>query len=120
MENQIKQKKAGRPIKHNGLTIILTIRMTKEDFDSCKQKAEQANISIASYIRNIARDGVIINTFSKESTNHRTALIGIANNLNQLVKLAHTYSLTNLEKEAGETHANVKEIIDYYKIKPKY
>jgi hypothetical protein len=45
--------------------------MTQEDFESCKQKAEKANISVLNYIRNIAREGVIINTFSSESKNQQ-------------------------------------------------
>jgi hypothetical protein len=48
MENQINQKKE-EDLKPNGLTIVLRIRMTQEDFDICKEKAQQANLPLSKF-----------------------------------------------------------------------
>jgi hypothetical protein len=93
--------------------------MTQEDFDMCKEKAQQANLPLSKFARIMILDKNHINTFSHESAKLRSTLIGMANNLNQLTKLAHTYSLTNLEKETLEVYAKIITLIDQYYINTK-
>jgi hypothetical protein len=44
-------KKGGRPIRPDGLAIVIRIRMTQEDFDMCKEKAQQANLPLSKFAR---------------------------------------------------------------------
>lgn len=119
MENKTNQKKRGRPKNPNGQTLRIRIRMTKEDFDRCKENARRANLPLSKFARIMILDGKHINTFSHESDKLRSTFIGMANNLNQLTKLAHTYSLTNLEKETQEVYVKIITLIDQYYINNK-
>ncbi len=117
MENKINQKKGGRPQRPNGLTVVVRIRMTQKDFEICKEKAQQANLPLSKFARIMLREGRVFNTFSKEIQGYLKILIGMSNNLNQLTRLSHTYSLTNLEQQVQEIAYHIKAIIDQYNIK---
>lgn len=71
---------------------------------------------MAEYIRRMVLNGGITNLFSEEEQQHKIQLIGMANNLNQLAKEAHTYGLVSVEQSASKALKDIRSILDRYKV----
>lgn len=111
------KRKGGRPIKSKPLNQRLRIRMSESDINRCTENANRANLSLSEYVRGILVDGRVTNLFSEQEQKDKIQLIGMANNLNQLTQLAHTYSLPNLAKEAREVLNAIRNLLDRYHTK---
>ena len=116
MEKNNNSKKGGRPLKLLKLKTKLRVCMADQDVRICTEKAKQANISLAEYIRRMVLNGAITNLFSEEEQQHKIQLIGMANNLNQLAKEAHTYGLVSVEQSASKALKDIRSILDRYKV----
>jgi hypothetical protein len=116
MEEISKSKAGGRPVKIDKLSKRVRVRMSEKDMIQCRKKAQQANLSLPEYIRVIVVKGKVSNIFSDEEQQHKIQLIGMANNLNQLTKEAHTYGLVSVEHDLKESLRDVREILDRYKL----
>ena len=67
--------------------VRITFRVTQEDFERIKGKADQAHMSVSAYVRAAAlRHKVVVVDGLKEHTHE---LKGIGRSLNQLTILAH-------------------------------
>ena len=67
--------------------IRITFRVTPEEYETIKAKADQAHMSVSAYVRAAAlRHKVVVVDGLKEHTHE---LKGIGRNLNQLTILAH-------------------------------
>ncbi len=67
--------------------IRITFRVTPEEYETIKAKADQAHMSVSAYVRAAAlRHKVVVVDGLKE---HTRELKGIGRNLNQLTILAH-------------------------------
>lgn len=89
----------GRPNKATKRTMIKGIRFTAEEYLSIKAKASQAGKTITTYIRQASLQQQIQITLDSEERQFVRQLIGMANNLNQLVKKAHQQDLLELMLE---------------------
>jgi hypothetical protein len=59
--------------------------------------------------------GGIINLYSEEEQKAKRQLIGMANNLNQLLKSVNTYGLENLELQVRMQLNEIDKILEKYK-----
>ena len=115
MEKITKHNTGGRPPKMLKLSKRIRLRMSENDINLCMKKAQQVKLSLPEYIRTIVLKGKVTNLFSDEEQQAKLQLIGMANNLNQLTKEAHTYGLVSVENEVKESLRGVREILDRYK-----
>jgi hypothetical protein len=79
----------GRPKKLVKKESVTGIRFTKLEYYLVKRKATKSGIGITSYIRQMALQGKIIQRMNEEERQFVRQLTGMANNLNQLAKIAH-------------------------------
>ena len=86
-ERQTKNK-GGRPKAQVSRTVT-SLRLTKAERFIIKNKANKAGIAITAYIRQMAVHGKVSARLSEEEGQFVRELIGISNNLNQLVKKAN-------------------------------
>ena len=86
-ETEIKHR-GGRPKKlvHRKVT---SLRLSKVEYYIIKNKAQNASLSITTYIRQMAINGKITAKLDEEERQFVRQLIGIANNINQLAKKGH-------------------------------
>ncbi len=81
--------RGGRPTKAIKREAATGVRFTKAEYFIVKQKATKAGYKPTQYIRQMAINGKIIARLSQEEKQFIRQLIGMANNFNQLTKLAH-------------------------------
>ena len=83
--NQDKKKHGGRPTVADGkrLSKAVTVKFSKKDYELLKVRSKKANRRMAEYIRESALQSEVV-----QPRTFRT-LVGLANNLNQLTKMAH-------------------------------
>ena len=86
-ERQTKHK-GGRP-RTQVSRAVTSIRLTKAERFIIKNKAGKAGISITAYIRQMAIHGKVSARLGEEEGQFVRELVGISNNLNQLVKKAN-------------------------------
>lgn len=111
------RNKGGRPVKAVRLTKRFKVSLSEEDAANCMEKAKSFNLTISGYIREMLLKGRVVDVFSPEIKSEKKRLTGMANNLNQLVKEAHTYGLVSMENEAKKMLSEIREILDNYKLK---
>ncbi|MFC3196261.1 plasmid mobilization relaxosome protein MobC [Parapedobacter deserti] len=95
-ENATKKRTRGRPKKAVTRSISLVVRLTPTERLLIAGKAREAGIRISDWFRRSARSATVAPRLSREDASHLRTLSGMANNLNQLTKLAHTLGLVSL------------------------
>jgi hypothetical protein len=83
------KKKAGRPVKIIKRQIRKTIRFTGNEFFIVKENSAKAGLKPAEYIRQTAIYATIKARLTQEERAIIKALIGMANNVNQIAKACH-------------------------------
>jgi hypothetical protein len=110
-----KANKGGRPKIKNALDKIAPSRFSMAEFEVIQAKSKLLKISVSTYIRSMTLQGSIKNLYSEEEQNAKKQLIGMANNLNQLLKSVHTYGLENLELQVKIQLNEIDKILEKYK-----
>ena len=95
-ENATKRRSRGRPNKAVTRSISLVVRITPTERMLIAGRAREAGIRISDWFRQAARSATVMPRLSKEEATYLRTLSGMANNLNQLTKLAHTAGLVSL------------------------
>jgi len=80
------KKNAGRPAKAVKKETRITIRFSKSEYFIVKEKALKAGLKTAEYIRQAAIYATIKTRLTDEEKQMVKALVGMANNLNQIAK----------------------------------
>jgi hypothetical protein len=83
------KKKAGRPAKAIKKEIRASIRFTRPEYFIIKEKAANAGLNAAAYIRQVAIHATVKARLTEEDSHFVRQLVGLANNINQLTKAAH-------------------------------
>lgn len=115
---EIKSKKAnkgGCPKKENPLEKVVPSRFTMSEYETIKAKSEMLKISVSTYIRSLTLQGSVKNLYSEDEQNAKRQLIGMANNLNQLLKSVNTYGLENLAVQVRMQLNEIDKILEKYK-----
>lgn len=110
-----KANKGGRPKCKNALEKIAPSRFSMAEYETIKAKAVILKISVSTYIRSMTLQGNVRNIYSEEEQNAKRQLIGMANNLNQLLKSVNTYGLENLELQVKMQLNEIDTILEKYK-----
>jgi len=109
-----KKRTRGRPKKAITRSVSLVVRLTPTERLAIEGRAKSAGMVVSEWFRKTARTAVIIPRLSREEASHLRTLSGMANNLNQLTKLAHTDGLvsilTDLRRLLGEVERLMERI----------
>lgn len=88
-EKEKKKGKGGRPPKAIRKEVCTGIRFTKAEYFIVKEKAIKARMRYTAYIRQMTLFGTVIARLNNEERSYIKQLVGLANNFNQVSKLAH-------------------------------
>ena len=110
-----KANKGGCPKKENPLEKVAPSRFTMSEYETIKAKSKVLKISVSTYIRSMTLQGSVRNLYSDEEQKAKRQLIGMANNLNQLLKSVNTYGLENLAIQVRMQLNEIDKILEKYK-----
>jgi|SRR5690606_9501540 len=111
-ETDGKKRKRGRPKKAITRSVSLVVRITPTERLAIAGKAKNAGMRISDWFRQSAKVAVIRPRLSKEETGYLRTLSGMANNLNQLTKLAHTGGLVTIMADLRKSLATVEALME--------
>jgi hypothetical protein len=86
---RMKKKKGGRPTKALKRELRVTARFSKLEHYILQQKAGKAGINVSEFIRQAALTGRVSARQTTEERDSTRKLIGMANNFNQIAKVAN-------------------------------
>lgn len=112
-----KARTNGRPPKgaDEKLGRAVTVKFTRVAFEKVEERAKQAGVTVAEYLRKSALTANIVPRHSAEDNAVARSLMGIANNLNQLTKLSHQQGLWAVVSELSALITRIKTIINSYR-----
>ena len=93
---RMKKKKGGRPLKKLKREIRVTVRFSQLEHYILQQRATKAGMNISEFIRPAAIYGKVIARQTEEERNFTRQLIGMANNFNQMAKVANREGMTSI------------------------
>ncbi len=103
----------GRPKKKKTkLSCSINLKLTEQDFNSVKQKAEKLGMKATQYAREMVLKGSVKLRFSLEDLDLMRKLSGMANNLNQIAKQANKSGFSNTAMEVISITAKIKSLFD--------
>ena len=115
MNDRKKNRPRGRP-KISGvckLSKAVTVKFSKIDYERLCRRSRQANLTLAEFLRVSAFETTITARHSAEETAVIRSLTGMANNLNQLTRLAHAKGIERLEKQIASVVQEVRRLLKY-------
>ncbi|WP_394330226.1 plasmid mobilization protein [Sphingobacterium paucimobilis] len=90
----------------------MVVRLTPTERLAIEGRAKSAGMVVSEWFRKTARTAVIIPRLSKEDARHLRTLSGMANNLNQLTKLAHTDGLVSILTDMRRLLGEVERLME--------
>lgn len=81
-----KKKAGGRPVVAAKKETVVRVRFDKGGYFILRHKAEKAGLNFSAYLRQAAENAPIKARLTPEERDFIRKLVGMANNLNQLVK----------------------------------
>lgn len=107
-----KKRTRGRPKKAITRSVSLVVRLTPTERLAIASRARNAGMRISDWFRQSAKTSVIKPRLSKEEASHLRSLSGMANNLNQLTKLAHTGGLVSIMADLRRLLGEVERLME--------
>lgn len=101
--------KGGRPPKKVKRRYVMTVRLTDTERFLIEDKSARAGMRPSEWFRRAAKRAHIVARISVEDQRMLRMLAGLANNLNQLVRLAHTDGLLTVQKRCREILRKIDE-----------
>ena len=116
-ETNSQRHKGGRPAlpKARRRSKSVTVKFSKIDYETLRVRCRKANRRLAEYIRESALQSEVVMPHTTESAGLYRDLAGMANNLNQLVRLSHQTSLYYTNRKVDEALDKVLAIISEYR-----
>lgn len=96
------KNKGGAPKKRVRRELIVRIRMTATERFQINAKAKAAGMRSSTWIRASAKSAKIVPRLTAEERRILWMLAGLANNLNQLTKLAHQLGLLTVVRDCNK------------------
>ena len=90
----------------------LSVRMTKIERIKIEGKAKKAGLNPTEWFRQAAKSAQVTPRLSPADIKHLGMLAGLANNLNQLTKLAHMKGQEYLVKPLQKLRADISDLVD--------
>jgi hypothetical protein len=112
-QETVKKHKGGRPEKVIKKDAILVVRMTETERMLIVGKAKEAGMKPAEWFRKAAKTAKVIARFKPEDAAVLRMLTGMANNLNQLTKLAHQEGLLSVQRKCRELISEIDETLKF-------
>ena len=81
-----KKKAGGRPAAATKKETVVRVRFDKGGYFILRHKAQKAGLNFSAYLRQVAENAPIKARLTPEGRDFIRKLVGMANNLNQLVK----------------------------------
>ena len=115
--NQNKKKSKGRPIVADArrLSKAITVKFSKIDYEILRTRSRKANRRLAEYIRESALKSEVVQPRIEADLKEYRTLVGMANNLNQLTKMAHQDSIIYLYSPIDRLLGEITHVIREYK-----
>ena len=115
--NQDKKKQKGRPIVADArrLSKAVTVKFSKIDYEMLRTRSRKANRRLAEYIRESALKSEVVQPRTEADMREYRTLVGMANNLNQLTKMAHQGSIIYLYSPIDKLLGEISDVIREYK-----
>jgi ribosomal protein L31E len=109
--------KGGRPSKeqHKKRKYQVNIKLMTEEYYTLKARANEAAMPINDFVRNAIQHSEVKQRLTPEVNDHIRKLSGLANNFNQLTKLAHQSGYENIRNEYLYIAENIDNLINYIK-----
>jgi hypothetical protein len=105
------RSKGGRPQKKIKRCHIYMIRLTDLEQFTIATKAKNAGTSISDFFRKSAQKAKVVSRLTTEEAGHMRVLGGMANNLNQLTRLAHLNGLLSVQRNCRLLMAEINELL---------
>ncbi|MGX5817995.1 plasmid mobilization protein [Chitinophaga lutea] len=81
-----KKKAGGRPVSARKKKTIIRVRFDRDQYFILRHKSQKAGLNFSAYLRQAAEATVIKARLTPEERDFIRKLVGMANNLNQLIK----------------------------------
>ncbi|MBB5620969.1 hypothetical protein HDE69_002022 [Pedobacter cryoconitis] len=103
----------GAPKKRIKRASGIRVRLTATERFLIESKAQQAGIRISDWIRAAALKAKVVGRISAEDRRVLHLLAGMANNLNQLTKLAHTSGIMSIVIKCDNLLTEIDQTLKY-------
>ena len=115
--NQDKKKSKGRPTVADArrLSKAVTVKFSKKDYEILRTRSRKANRRLAEYIRESALQSEVVQPCTEADIKEYRTLVGMANNLNQLTKMAHQDGIIYLYSPLDSLLREITNTIREYK-----
>ena len=116
-KDQNKKKPKGRPTVADArrLSKAVTVKFSKIDYEILRTRSRKANRRLAEYIRESALRSEVVQPRTEADLKEYRTLVGMANNLNQLTKMAHQESIIYLYSPIDKLLGEITNVIREYK-----
>lgn len=108
-----KKSKGGRPLKTIKKESGIRVRLTKTELFLIEQKSKKAGMKLSDWFRHAAKKAVVVNRITVEEMKLLRMLTGMANNLNQLTKMAHQQGLLIMQRKIREILSLIDDTLKY-------
>jgi len=115
--NQDKKKHGGRPTVADGkrLSKAVTVKFSKKDYEILRIRSRKANKRMAEYVRESALQSEVVQPRTEADMKEYRTLVGMANNLNQLTKMAHQDGIIYLYSPIIGLLGEITNVVRTYK-----
>ena len=115
--NQDNKKHGGRPTVADGkrLSKAVTVKFSKKDYELLKVRSKKANKRMAEYVRESALQSEVVQPRTEADMKEYRTLVGMANNLNQLTKMAHQDGIIYLYSPIIGLLGEITNVVRTYK-----
>jgi len=103
--------KGGRPPKKIKRQSQLVVRLTETERFLIEEKAKDAGMKPSAWFRLAAKKAKVLARLKPDDLRHLRTLTGMANNLNQLTRLAHMEGLTFIRQSCKELLLQIDVIL---------
>ncbi len=83
--------------------IRTTVRLSQDEYDTIKKKADKYRISLSTFLRNSSLEYRLKEPISDERKNAYRSIVGMSNNLNQIAKKCHVDGAISMATEVLQT-----------------
>ena len=111
---KIAKAKGGRPIKTIKKDSGIRVRLSKTERYLISEKAKKAGVKLSDWVRQAAKTATVTSRFSADEMSMMRTLTGMANNLNQLTKLAHQEGLLIIQQKCRNLLSLIDDALKYF------
>ena len=109
------QATTGRAADARRLSKAVTVKFSMTDYETLRIRSCKANRRLAEYIRESALKSEVVQPRTETDMKEFRTLVGMANNLNQLTKMAHQDSIIYLYSPIDKLLVEITNVIREYK-----